>query len=249
MQRGFDFFTTSQTNNKQEIEMLENQYSIVFPPLLKCFMNTFEFGEYRDMCIKNEENTCIAYPKFNFNWLSATGDMMTYLKMGCIFPLSTIVTSLGEDEAKNYGLIEIGCCTPDSVRIWIGIKPHNADEVWFTDWDKVIVREKVVKVADNIFEFVKMLYIEEIEDNSGRSETDRLYRNWNEDFWQVREEGDTIKLIEQKNHEVATLKAEKYQYYHRLKNLARAEKQAGKPLTEISERYGFSVEELSKVYF
>ena len=58
-----------------------------------------------------------------------------------------------------------------------------------------------------------------------------------------------INLIEQKNLEITNLKFEKDKYLNKLKSLASQEKKAGLSIETLSEKYGFSIEELEKPYF
>ncbi len=69
--------------------------------------------------------------------------------------------------------------------IMIGINEANTDQVFVYDLDK----EKLEYLADNIFEYLMQIELDFSNNYNlpeGKTVND-LYKNWNEDFWRIRE--------------------------------------------------------------
>jgi hypothetical protein len=71
----------------------------------------------------------------------------------------------------------------------IGINDDNKDKIYVESSDQsFIIGERFSLISDNIFDFVRNLAFIIKEDIGSGVIPSQLYRNWNEDFWRVREE-------------------------------------------------------------
>ena len=76
-----------------------------------------------------------------------------------------------------------------------------------------------------------------------------MYKNFEEDFYRIKEDGDVTSIIEKKNQYIANLEQEMNNFNFRIRLLARNEKKLGISLDIIADKYGFTIEELSSQWF
>jgi hypothetical protein len=89
-----------------------------------------------------------------------------------------------DQEILAQEVIPIIYC-PGQELVMLGVGKSNADKIfYFARWKE----ERLVLVAENIFEFFKDYYIKIEPVYLHGVSLEQLYRNWNEDFWRVREE-------------------------------------------------------------
>jgi hypothetical protein len=134
-----------------------------------------------------------------------------------------------------------------SMMLLLGYNGDYVDKIYI---DLISIEPRIKYVSDNIFEFCRNTYLS-IGKNSFSylKEQPKFYKNFEEDFWRIRDDGDASSIFEQKNEIIANLEKEKGHLQDRLRILARNEKKSGIPLELISNKYGFSVEELSSEWF
>ena len=77
------------------------------------------------------------------------------------------------------------------IRDRLGMESHNLEEIWiYGDAIWGCTGQDYVKFGANIFEFMSLLeqfwITDGLEDHGLKSS--RVYKNWGEDFWRVREE-------------------------------------------------------------
>jgi hypothetical protein len=176
-----------------DLKKMEQELNINLPPLYKAFHATFEllyghesFWEHQlPENLKNREY----YPK-TYYYFEYMADIKGYeviynvdIGFQRFLDLEEIHYALleggGTERWEEEGVIPIGE-TGHGGGLVIGIKPNNLDMIFFEN------DMGLSYIAENIFEFIKKLKVVP-------GDTDQLslaYRNWNEDFWRIRGEGE-----------------------------------------------------------
>ncbi|WP_028668858.1 hypothetical protein [Runella zeae] len=74
----------------------------------------------------------------------------------------------------------------------MSIEGEHLNETWSLNSDLGYDRPEIQMISEDIFSFFRLCKEVIIEMNLKMREiiTSQLYRNWGEDFWRVREEGD-----------------------------------------------------------
>lgn len=92
-----------------------------------------------------------------------------------------------DDEIHKMGFAMIGECI-DNISLLVGLSNDNADNIYLENSSLFPSGDRFLFVAQNIFEFIRMLSLVEREYiGYGLTGYESLYRNWGEDFWRVRE--------------------------------------------------------------
>lgn len=88
----------------------------------------------------------------------------------------------------NNGFIKIGYFDINDVLL-LGVEPSNSDEIWILSGDWGDNRNELYKIHDNIFQFLWNCHEIIISMNliTRNFEVKNLFRNYNEDFWRIRE--------------------------------------------------------------
>lgn len=143
-----------------------------------------------------------------------------------------------------------------SIMLLLGYSGEYVDKIYI---DQVNEEPRTKFISNNIFEFCRdtiliiepssFNFIEEKLSYKFEKNIPELYKNFEDEFWRIREEGDVTKIIEKKNQSIAKLEKERDALNFRIRTLARNEKKSGIPLELISVKYGFSEEELSSEWF
>jgi hypothetical protein len=92
--------------------------------------------------------------------------------------------TFGYDDEREKGLFVVGYGAGGS-GIFVGMLESNRDQIFY------LSDSYMYKIADNIFQFVQGIeYVSNFEDTTIMTDVpyNKLYRNWDEDFWRVREE-------------------------------------------------------------
>lgn len=106
-----------------------------------------------------------------------------------------VFRELSDDAALFFEHGEIDCFPigagngVNSPGIYVGIKAYNLDKIYLEN--SGIRRGKWTLLANNIFEFIRGFEVVEYTEEECKKYQftyDRLYKNWGEDFWRVREE-------------------------------------------------------------
>jgi hypothetical protein len=188
---GLEFFYSRPISEKVDFSELENLCGFLFPPMYKLFISSFIVGE-RNLQLEQ--------------YINERGDKINYPPMGCVFQAHRGLESFNgfnniEELIKfnsdyylfveeDASLIRIGSTNVSAINILLGVGKENFDEIWVEDWDlgKCIEDGSIIKIADNIFEFTRSLIKSEYNEENLPIDSlyARLYKNWNEEYWQVR---------------------------------------------------------------
>lgn len=184
--QGLDFFKLRSGEN--DLESLKKDLNLELPEKYILFTSLFEMGEgeLRD-------------PKFldpKFPTPSECGSILIkpnsfkgeYLFSG-FFNQQELLRdwnnySNDSSEFLSHGLLRIANIGIGG-GIFLGMKGSKRDQIFLVNWDS---DEEYQLLAENIFEFSKLLFFEEDKINLGSDrEYSQLYKNWGEDFWRVKE--------------------------------------------------------------
>lgn len=186
MQKGLEFFKLKAGEN--DFESLRKDLDLELPEKYILFTSLFEMGEGE-----------LRSPKFldpKFPTPSECGSILIkpnnfkgeYLFSGFFNQkeLKRDWNNYSKDSAEflNHGLLRIATIGIGG-GIFLGLKGSKRDQVFLVNWDS---DEDYQLLAENIFEFPKLLFFNEDNINLGPDrEYSQLYKNWGEDFWRVRE--------------------------------------------------------------
>lgn len=191
MERGFELLKTRKFGESFNLEEIEKQFGFVFPPFYRLFIETFETGkqsfksEYFLNPKRNEKyilNAPLFEPlKDNEKW---------FLSISGFFSIQEIYNDWNnylknEKEWEEFRFLRISDIGQGG-GLFVSTRPEDLDVIYQVVWDW---DEPYFRVADNIFEFIKGLTLplatNPLPDNY---DTSKLYKNYGEDFWRVREE-------------------------------------------------------------
>jgi hypothetical protein len=246
------FFKTENISaRKIEIEIEILKYNLFLPPILKLFYTNYPLNLkiYRDRTVfgfyHKITNSITEFAGPTDNDLREKGYLITTFYDFEYF--RNVIADFFNDDYLNLEK-EFICIGETEWRfpLLIGISSSNIDKVYVYNMDD----DRLEFLTENIFEYFFLFEFTFSTFNfpEGKQLSD-LYKNWSEDFWRIRDLRDVTSNSDLKDKEISDLKTEKDKYYYKLKALARAEKKGGMSLDVISEKYGFSVEELGKSFF
>lgn len=174
---------------------IENE-NFRLPPVFKIFHNTFNVETIL-------EKNWYSYFSNEYKKLSMFGFYdhykIPYLILDAIFRVEDLEALLPkyldikdeiEREIYDQQVIPIAYC-PTQELIVLGVGRHNEDKIYYY---RRYEEEKLRLVSENIFEFFRDYYVKIDAFYLHGTPLSSLYRNWNEDFWRIRAEGDPITI-------------------------------------------------------
>ncbi len=178
-----------ESNVKREIEIFERKMGISIPPVYKIFYESFEVGEdsllqieyYKDPEAENGKTLLFRgmdfSPKPNF-----------FPPIDYFFDLNAIQVVLDNYSHEDFILEKLLPIVKMSNDIVVAVSYENDTQdqiiVVNTFLDKNEGKHSII--ADNIFHFLRGVEI--FDEDSEAFIYNKLYQNWNEDFWRIREE-------------------------------------------------------------
>lgn len=164
-------------------------YKCSFPPILKVFFNTFNIarGGLSDVTVyiplENKD--------FNILELKYIGNHKEIIGLYDLVSISESIESMenaynNDDEIFNQNLAYIGDCM-DNMSLMVGVGEENKDRIYIECTELFHTGERIILVAENIFEFIKnLVLVEKANPGYGISDYKSLYRNWGENFWRIK---------------------------------------------------------------
>lgn len=176
-----NLFKFNESDNTSEILDVENKLGFNLPPLYKEFVKTFKIGE--NAILKNEYSIegnlsyCSSYEyvpnlDFNFEYFMTLSQSFDYWD------------DVEESDVQKQQLLYPIGVNGSYDGINVGIGDENLDKIFWVNEDEVVL------IANSIFDFIKGIKIwtvEQDEDLKGSIPFDKLYKNWGEDFWRIKE--------------------------------------------------------------
>jgi len=173
--------------SEERIKSLENQIGTKLPPIFRAFILNFNYDHILDdklLCYYNE--------KYSTTLQMYEAEYVTdkriafhnFWKLEKIIPnMKSIYNQEGDDKIEIEKYIGLGECSNQGI-ILLGISEANIDQI-FIEYN--VQEPRIKKVENNIFEFLRNYRIELSQiDLPGESNKESLYRNWNENFWRIK---------------------------------------------------------------
>ena len=165
------------------MERYEEEYGIILPPIFKSFYSVFEpyFGAEKYMVENSSEAiffTSAIYSSLALESYTFENDEFAFQSFKGLPELFTFEPS-NKDFAKDMLFIA-------DHGYWgglmVGIGEQNRDKIFHSSGTKV-----VTFLADNIFELIQKMVVVQYEIDEPWINTKKLYKNWDENFWRLRE--------------------------------------------------------------
>ena len=186
---GFQLLKTRDLQNSINVLGFETNNKIKLPPLYKIFLETFQVGRRKTIIPNN-----YSYYNKRLEMIRNFGKFKYYpdedVLIGEFFELAELIPIMvdiypKEDEIWEMGLLLIGENDMNH-SFMVGINEDNQDQIFLERSD---LHPRLVFIANNIFELIRGFSIQPQERLLGQYKFNQLYRNWGEDFWRVREDG------------------------------------------------------------
>jgi len=166
--------------------------NVELPPIYSSFIKLYQIGKAQNMLAhvyldeRYNEKLGVArcvnekYPDSVF-----LGGL--FLPEESIEIMSRIYSS--DDSIYEQGLFLIGEDSSGHNFFMVGTEKTNKDQIFIESTDLSFPGgERITKLFDNIYQFMRSFLIVEIESGIGYGvEYSQLYKNWGEDFWRIRE--------------------------------------------------------------
>lgn len=191
IQNGLNIYPINPKINNQG----KDEHGVTLPPFYSLFLNTYSVGKsqpknsivYLDeryneklglvRCVYDPDPENVVLGNLFQVSESKEIQLRVFEKSDPIFDMNVFL--IGEDGTGHYFFM-------------VGIGKDNADQIFIESSDLTFPGgNRLTKLADNIFDFMKSFNLREIEDGIGYGvEYNQLYKNWNENFWRVRKVGE-----------------------------------------------------------
>jgi hypothetical protein len=179
---GFDLLKTRSLSEQLDIAALEKKCGILLPKMYRLFAETFYLGkEYMQIdkyySNKFKEN----YNIYSYNHTNDEIGFSEFIDLESAFNVYSSGGLSDQDYRNEYFPI----ADASLGGLFVGTR-NDADKII---WDTKRLDNKYEVVADNIFEFVRGLEVKKISGGTAHYQFDysKLYKNWGEDFWRLRE--------------------------------------------------------------
>lgn len=197
---GFKLLNTRSLENSFNSLEFEKEIGYSLPPLYKVFLETFYIGSVRPNGKYDDGLQCEEfYSEIFTNYYNLYYvDNLLYNHAPILYKPNEIIDVLNEfsDDIEifyEHGILDsipIGFGNSvGSPILFVGINDYNLDKVYVVRTDSR--KGKWTLLANNIFEFIRGFEVVEYTEEECKKYQftyDRLYKNWGEDFWRVREE-------------------------------------------------------------
>lgn len=177
---GFELLKTRHLSEEVNIEKLQREFDIKLPPLYYLFAKTFKVGESESHVAYKLSESVMQYCAGAF-YCSEKEPEREIMFDSFLTVEATISSYDADDDWLEEGYLPIATCGGGGM-ILLGTKEENKDQIFFQD-----MTQKISRLEDNIFEFVRSLVLLELpeEELIGNVRYDQLYRKWKEKFWRV----------------------------------------------------------------
>lgn len=159
-----------------------------FPQLYKLFVRLYELGEEGLVFDKFYDESKNKYFHTQIFYYGPRGKEEANITFTNFDKLEVVKTNWDQklgytEEEINLGLIRIGGIALGG-GLFVGSEESEcADNIYLNIWDS---EEGLVKIEQDIFSFAKNLILEPEEVLPGNVKHEQLYKNWNEDYWRVK---------------------------------------------------------------
>jgi hypothetical protein len=153
----------------------------------------FSFISIKWSDIKSEIELFGIYPEYTIDFISSLGINIDddKLVINDLYTMEEMKKNIADfvkyDKSFLDGFLQIGYMnSPINSRLMYSLNKKNLGSIWLEMPDENFL----IKIANNLVELLEKSSLEIREANINRFgyKLSQLYRNWNEDFWRVREE-------------------------------------------------------------
>lgn len=193
MKNGFQLLRTKRNDKTTNIDELEEKLGCTFPSKYRLFVETFDFGmdifsgaikymcEYLYLIENNKE--LITMPQYYDNTTFSFAGFFDFKYSVDIYEKSQ-KKRYSNDLFFRYNLFPIGT-TDYQAHLCVGMSEKVLDQIIVAEHES----GEIKFVSNDIFTFVRGIRSVALENRLKylNINTSQLYKNWNEDFWRVRE--------------------------------------------------------------
>lgn len=189
LKRGFELLKTRKQDERIDIDALESTYNFTLPPLYKLFVSTFHLGEN---CMDFER---FYSPEYKDHYAAAEisysplADGDEPLDISSFTEIEEVLEKWDksfkvEPEWEKWGFLFIASIGMGG-GLYVGTREENRDKIFRVVWDW---DDPYQEICDNIFELVRGLEgtYDPDEVLPGNVTHDRLYKNFGDEYWNVR---------------------------------------------------------------
>jgi hypothetical protein len=191
IKQGFELFHLKNRKLDENLKYrFADWYKHSLPPKMEIFYNSFDILRGRMI------STTVFMPaenrEFNIGQLSYLGNYSEFIGLYDFVSLEESIESMKnsfnpEDKIHQMHVAYIGDCINNRV-LMVGIGDKNLDKIYLECSEHFSDGSRMVEVANDIFEFLgKLALLEKENIGLGISGYDKLYKNWGEDFWRIKE--------------------------------------------------------------
>ncbi|KAF9660120.1 MULTISPECIES: SMI1/KNR4 family protein [Tenacibaculum] len=165
------------------LDKIESEYNCKFPPVYRAFITSFlpYFGNITFMSPESnqeEDFTSFIYSSISKNDYSIDDDELSFECF--IEPDELFENSSTIEYVRRTGLLPISYHGFNG-GLLVGLKDDNLDKIYFTHDS-----EEIKFIANNVFELIEKIHIVTVLYDHPNLDVNKLYKNWGEDFWRIR---------------------------------------------------------------
>lgn len=172
-----------QKKNITNVVSIDEDFNL--PPLICSFYSNFEIIEDRSFNVSFLDSDNELSQLGCFSFLLEDNNPIYLNKLHSIDEIKqTFPLASKDEEWLDHNLIRIADIGQVGFGgLYVGCAENNLDQIWIYNSDYDV---KYKKVSENIFFFLNLLtFNDEFSDYEGNYS--KLYRNWDEDFWRIKE--------------------------------------------------------------
>jgi hypothetical protein len=192
IKQGFELFRLKNRKTDANLKYsFVDYYKHPIPPKIEIFYNKFDIlrgGMISATVFIQTENKV-----FNVGQLNYLGNYSEFIGLYDFVSIQESVESMKnsftlEDEIHQMEVAYIADCI-DNKALMVGIGHENLDKIYLECSEHFSNGRRIIEVANDIFDFLgNLVLIEKESIGLGISGYNRLYKNWGEDFWRIKED-------------------------------------------------------------
>ena len=190
MKNGLELLKIRPLNETLDISNFEKKHSLILPCIYKVFQQTYYLRKEStfsyDKYFNPNSSRLNGFMIQSFDSLYTNKEIMinSLYSLEESIELIKIIFTEEDNEIWEKGLFLIGENDLNEY-FFVGVNGENKDNIY---WERTDLNPRFIKIANNIFEFIRGISIISNELHLGDYKFSQLYKNWGEDFWRVRED-------------------------------------------------------------
>ena len=189
--RGVHLFYYRSIDHVNNYEAFEQFYNCMVPVFYKLFINNFRVERNCTRKIR------VFHPKSKMYLaigdLCYDGEYSKYIGLYDLYSINESINAMQnvysiDDEINNKNYAIIGECF-DNIFLLLGINDYNRDQIFLENTNLFPSGDRILFLEENIFSFVSHLVLrKKLIIGYGIESYSKIYKEWHEDFWRIREE-------------------------------------------------------------